>query len=512
MSLRRTSVALLVLGALGAVAGYAREIGIATLFGAGMVTDVYFVALSVPIVIGDLLVGSVLTAVIVPVFAGVSAPQQTLERQRLFMASLITATGFAVLLALLAILFVPSIIGWLAPGFSTSAFDAACRATRYLIWLLPINAGLLVVTFALNSQRSFIVPGLTWLVANTLFVVTLLVLRGTLDNDVLLAAAMAGPAFMLCVNLAWAWRARLFRPVRPNFGSTAFREALLLGRPMLLTLGVGSGLGLLMFSHLLVRRFASHYGEGAVSAMSYAFRLYEVPISLITATVGTLLLPAFSDLHRRDEAEKLADATRRMIAWGFILLVPMAVFTAVEAELLVGLVFQWGHFHSGDVARTAQVLRGFSAAIVFEALFMVLFRALYSARRPETTAKIGFAALAALYFCLSISDLSGSLGIVALSLSLSFALAGIASLVSWGRILARPILPDRKVAGRALLAAAVVAVGLILVKGGSFPLLVHALLALFVGVAYFVSLKWLLPEYWRQAAGLARMGRTGGEG
>jgi hypothetical protein len=42
--------------------------------------------------------------------------------------------------------------------------------------------------------------------------------------------------------------------------------------------------------------------------------------------------------------------------------------------------------------------------------------------------------------------------------------------------------------------------------------MIHALLALLVGVTYLVSLKWLLPDYWRQAAGLARIARSGGEG
>ena len=94
------SVILFVVSFLGAISGYLRELALAATFGAGRYTDAYFVAASIPLVIGDLLIGSTLLASVIPVFSKLNAApdKQSDQRPLLFNSLLIVVLTISTLL------------------------------------------------------------------------------------------------------------------------------------------------------------------------------------------------------------------------------------------------------------------------------------------------------------------------------------------------------------------------------------------------------------------------------
>src|SRR5947209_1176917 len=110
------SVILFIVSLLGAVSGYLRELSLAATFGAGRYTDAYFVAASIPMVIGDLLIGSALLASIVPIFSKLNSdtPDQHNHRATLFNALLAVVLMIAMILAAIAFGIMPALIHFLA--------------------------------------------------------------------------------------------------------------------------------------------------------------------------------------------------------------------------------------------------------------------------------------------------------------------------------------------------------------------------------------------------------------
>lgn len=443
--MKRISLVLFLLSILGSLTGYLRELGMATTFGAGKLTDVYFVAASIPMVIGDLIFGSVLTACIVPVVSRLRADEGTNSSCATFLNEammLIVLFGIFIAVAVTAVM--PQLVGLLAPGFDENTQKLLAHYAYWLIWLLPINAILLLANLALNAYRVFVLPAMTWVVINLIFFLIIIFGHEYFGPECLIWAAMCGPLLMLCVNLWQLNKNGLLLLEKPRFDTPAFHNAILLAKPVLLTFGIGSGLGLLMISHVILRTYGSHTGEGAVSALGYAFRIYEVPISLVTSTVGVLVLPVFSTLYHQGEHDKLAQIGRDLLGWGWLILLPMALMLYVFAGSLIHLLFHGGAFKGSAVQQTTLALQGFAPALLFETVLMIFFRMFYGIRRPGIAVGIGIASLLTLFMVLEFIDQPRTVEGLAIAFSASFGVAAVLCIAGMVYFLGASMLPQKR--------------------------------------------------------------------
>ena len=60
---------------------------------------------------------------------------------------------------------------------------------------------------------------------------------------------------------------------------------------------------------LVNMRFASHLGEGAISYIYWADRLLELPLSLVSVSLGTALLPTLAAMWSRQEGKRMSETT-----------------------------------------------------------------------------------------------------------------------------------------------------------------------------------------------------------
>src|SRR4029078_10323563 len=96
---------------------------------------------------------------------------------------------------------------------------------------------------------------------------------------------------------------------------------------------------------------ASMLPAGSVSYLWYAERLFEFPLSVFAAALGTARWPSFSPLARRDPKE-----FRETVAFALrlvnVLAVPAAVGLAVTAGPLTSVLLQRGQFCARAAAET----------------------------------------------------------------------------------------------------------------------------------------------------------------
>jgi len=492
----RVPALLALITALTAVSGYLREFALATTFGAGLHTDGYFVAAAIPMVIGDLLLGAALTASIVPVFAPLLGdPAARLRARRSIAACFWIVAVLSLCLAALLLAGMPALVRLLSPGFAPEASAFTVGLGRSLVWLLPLNALVLLSSLLLNASSRYLAAASAWLIINLAFFAIVELAYPALGAEVLVWAPIAGPlvvAVFLLVNLA---RGGLAPALAPEFGAPPVRQVLRLGAPLVATVGIGSGLGILMLSHLILRALGSALGEGSVSALGYAFRLYEVPVSLVVATAGTL---AFTELSRRladGDSAHAVERCRSLLAWGVIVLAPVVCLTILLADTVVRLLFERGAFSEQATRATADALRGFAPAIFFESILMIGLRVLYALRKPAWAVGIGAATVAAVALAAVSTAATGSLLALAGAVSIGFALAALALVAAIGRLLGARILP----AARESLSAMALAAGLWLIadyaRGLASPGLAFdiALAATYCAV-YVVGIGWICPE------------------
>ena len=430
-SVRKCRVAgLVALAALAILTGYMREAGIAAAFGAGRTADAYFAVLLLVTILVDLLPGAALLTSIVPALAPLALDAATAGVRRTVVTVTACILGVTTILLSAAVLhLMPVALRLISPGFDAESARSALSLAEGLVWLLPLQATVLLFTLTLNAHGRFALAAAMPALSNGIFA-GVLAISGAEGERTLSVAALLGPAVAVLILGGWLCHLRLLGLRRHVPSAEVLRQIWQLARPTLLTVGIGSSTGLLMLAHMLLRREGSHFGPGGISALGYAFRIYEVPISLFANVAATLALPAISSLHGRASGDEIVNRCRQLLLWGAVLLVPAAAIAFFEAPLLVDLLFSGGQFSDADAALTADALRGFAPAILLEAAIVVSYRIFYALRRPLVPVVLSGVTLAALALALFLFG-GGGVMAIAYCLSVSFAVTLATILIAW---------------------------------------------------------------------------------
>ena len=159
---------------------------------------------------------------------------------------------------------------------------------------------------------------------------------------------------------------------------------------------------------------ASGMPTGAVSAINYADRLYQLPLGVIGVAAGTVLLPEMTRRLAAGDAAGAQAAQNRSIALSLALAAPFLVgFLLIPEELVRGAYLR-GAFNAAAADRAASVLMAYGCGLIP----MVLIRsavATFQSRGDTATPANCFYAGLAVNVALKIV-LSGPLGPTGLAL------------------------------------------------------------------------------------------------
>jgi len=403
--------------------------------------DAYYFSLAVVIAVHDLVFVGALGASIVPLLNvdDINSKASLAARTKFVVTATLVVAAIAAILSTALWVGMPRITELLAPRMSDQVREISNTFGRVLAWSLPAAALTTLFTLVLNAHHRFALAALAYLANNVIFIAIVVLIAPSFGARMLPLAAMAGPILTTLALAVQLMRLGLLRPVRPDLSLGFFKPFWRLSRMLLLSLGIGSTGGLLMASQLIIRSFAAKYGDGSIAALGYAFRLYEVPLSLIAGPAGTLVLPMVAALYTGGRFSEIGHVCRQIILWGLIVLFPAAFVAWGGADLIVQVLLRRGNFDADAARITAEALRGFAPAVMTEAAFVVFFRVFYALRMPSRTVFVAFVTLASLVGLLLIVPNSAFIS-VPLCLSAAFTVAAFllaASLVlavGWGAL------------------------------------------------------------------------------
>jgi putative peptidoglycan lipid II flippase len=140
------------------------------------------------------------------------------------------------------------------------------------------------------------------------------------------------------------------------------------------------GLGLLQITTIVNLRFASELGEGPISYIYLADRLLELPLSLVSVSLGTALLPTLSAMWARKEQERMIETANYYLRLNLFVAVPAAIGLYVLSIPIIELLFQRGHFLAADAQATASVLRVYAFILLSSSCVRVLVPGFYAVK------------------------------------------------------------------------------------------------------------------------------------
>jgi putative peptidoglycan lipid II flippase len=138
------------------------------------------------------------------------------------------------------------------------------------------------------------------------------------------------------------------------------------------------GLGLLQVTTIVNLRFASSLGDGPITYIYLADRLLELPLSLISVSIGVALLPTLSQYWTEKKPELMAQTANYYMRLNLFLAIPAAVGLFVLGLPIVKLLFLRGHFSLEDATATTTVLQIYAFTLVVSSCVRVLVPSFYA--------------------------------------------------------------------------------------------------------------------------------------
>jgi putative peptidoglycan lipid II flippase len=139
---------------------------------------------------------------------------------------------------------------------------------------------------------------------------------------------------------------------------------------------------------------SSMLADGGVSAISYAERLYQLPVGVIGIAAGTVLLPEMSRRIAGGDVAGAHQAQSRTMALTIALAAPFFVAFDTIPELIVAGLFMRGKFTAADAVASGDVLAAYGAGLMALVLIASARASFQSRGDTSTPMKIALAALA----------------------------------------------------------------------------------------------------------------------
>lgn len=482
---------------LSRVAGLAREVLVAAVYGVDPAYNTLISVSVIPNLVQQLFADAALSAAFVPVFTALLVAGR---RDRAFeLGAELLGFMCVVVGGIVAVLFLAAgpLAGAVFPELTTTA-EGADLAADLLRILLPSVLFLSVagvMSGVLYSLERFTMPAVVSIVWNLTIIAAILLFEDSLGVSAMAWGMLVGTVLqMVLLRAALSGSGGRLLP-RFHFGDPELRRVLLLMVPITITLGM------LNFNALVGTWFAQFVSDRAAAEIGYAFRLYQLPQGIFAVTIATVLFPTLS----RFAAERRVGDFRATVSLGVRQMVfvslPFVVWFAVMPEAFVRIVYERRQFDAAATEEVAAALAFFAVGLVFANANMMLNRSFQSLQRPWLPLWVGVGNLVLnVILCWA---LHGPLGVPGITLSMALvSVVNFGALVlllrrELGRVDGRSIASS---AGRALLAAAALAAVSYavwhalgsLADGGFWGLLTAVLLAVGAGALVYVALARLL--------------------
>ena len=392
MNLLRAAGAVSAMTMLSRITGFLRDMLIAIVFGAGAVTDAFFVAFRIPNLLRRLFAEGAFSQAFVPV-VGEYRQKQGDAATRELASRVFTVLAVALfVVTLVGVLAAPALVYLIGTGFAQDRdkFDLTVAMLRicfpYILFmsLVAFSAGLL------NTYGRFKAPAFTPVLLNLSFIAFILLGAERFERPVMALAwaVFFGGLAQLLFQLPFLRAIGML----PRFSWAPHDPGLV--RILKLMAPAALGVSVAQLSLIINTNIATWLPDGSVSWISFADRLMEFPSALLGVALGTVLLPSLVRSHNAGDAE----AYSRLLDWGLrltlVLALPAAVALAMLATPIISTLFWHGEaFTRHDVLMTRHALIAYAVGLAGLILVKILAPGFYARQNIRTPVKVAIATL-----------------------------------------------------------------------------------------------------------------------
>ena len=408
---------------LSRILGLVREQVMAFYFGASGVTDAFLVAYRIPNLLRDLFAEGAFSSAFVPVFTEKMQKNPQAAR-RLLWALLICLLGLTGGISLIIIMAAPNIVSVFAPNFSQNPekFQLTVLMAQIMAPFLILVSLAALFMGALNSLRVFFIPALAPAVFNVTMIIAIVGagqalwpsnLLGLNPIVVVALGVCLGGLLQALIQLPILVLKKMGPTLNLNFSDRDIGK-------VFKKLGPGFlGLAATQINLIINTALATSTVVGAVSWLSFAFRLFQFPVGIMGVSVANSNLVLFSDAWKRGDREQALMILKQAVHLGLLFLFPSTALLWTLALLTVQIIFERGEFGPADSLNTAQALKFYVLGLPCYGLYKIWVPVFYTLDREKipvlaSLVSIGFNII----FCILLTPRYGHV-VLAIGMSLA---------------------------------------------------------------------------------------------
>lgn len=384
----KTVSAMAIIILLAKVMGLLRETLVAGIYGQGTQSDMINTATQIPLLFFDMVLGVAILSTFVPVFNKKIEKCGKAEAMR-FADNFATIVGFiAVAAAILGMVFAKPLINLMVPGYSDvpGKAEETARLLRILFPSIVFTATAYIAVGILQSFGEFTIPSLISVVSNGIMILYLVFFGDKLGLTGVAVSMLIAWAMQLVVQIPHLIKFGYRYKFKFDLKDDGIKEAAKIALPVLISSWVQP------LCNVINMAFGSGLGDGAVSALNWANKIYIIMVGVFAYAVTNFIFPKLSRLSGEDSKEEFSKMTASSVG---IIVAVIGIISALFIALsnpIISVVFERGEFTADNTALCGKALFYYSFGMIGYAVCEVLnksFYALSDGKTPMITSVIG---------------------------------------------------------------------------------------------------------------------------
>jgi len=375
---------------LSRISGFVRDMVIASIFGAEMAADAFFVAFGIPNLLRRLFAEGAMAAAFVPVFTERLRKGEPGEARALADQTFTALAGVLTAVSVIGAAAAPILVWLLVPGFRDvpGKIELTTYLTRLVFPYILLIGLATLASSTLNALGRFALPAFTPVVLNLSMIVCTLLVAPRLSRPIaaLAVGVLAGGVAQWVVQLPSLRRQGMLPALRRELTHPA------LARVARLMLPAVVGMGVTQVNILVDRWLASFLLQGSVSYLYYGNRLAQFPLGVVGVAMGVAILPLMSAQAVKGSLAEMKGTMVFAIRIVLFLMIPATVGLVVLRVPIVNVLFERGEFSPLATAATARALFHYALGLVAFAGVRVVVTTFHS--RQDTRTPLEIAAVA----------------------------------------------------------------------------------------------------------------------
>jgi len=363
--------------------GFIREMVLANYYGAGVVTDAYVMAQSIPNMLFASLFSAVATA-FMPTFS----KKYELEGEReanIFTSRVLNILFFISSISVLLGLICPDLlVRFFAHNFSAEQAALTEVYLRTTMCILMFNS-IIVILEAFLQYKGVFVPQIILGYTQSITIIVFIIISAKTSHYYLAFGVLIGYIIRSMGSLVLAKKQSFH--YSPDFHLSEVTKTIV---AMAVPVFIGGSVNQL--NSFVDKSLASGLVTGSVAALNYANLISQMIITITATILVTLIYPKLTQANSLQDYDRVNNIMERGTSLVFIIAAPCTLGAMIYSEPVIQAVYERGAFDASASALTAPAFFGYAAGILFQSMALLLTKLYYSMGDMKTPVKFGILA------------------------------------------------------------------------------------------------------------------------